>query len=1199
MPDVGGGRVLIVVEGDTSGFAADLQRKVDAEMAGVHAVVDVTLDESGLRAEARTAAAEASGDDVEFDASLTNEQLLAAEAEALAHRAGGEVGFDAGFKAGAAEKLKAETRLIAKVAEAGGANEVKFDAKMGLGQIVEQFALASSGSAASGIAQVGNSIAGVAQAGATSLPVLVGLSGIIGLLTAGVGALAGGLAPLAGGLAAIPGIVGGGISVLGSFGLGLAGIGQAVKSLDTAETSGAATAAQYAETQRAAAERVTQAQESLAATERNTAASTISADEAVKSSKQGLANAVWNAARAREDAARAVEAAEDNLARAEQNSRLAEEALADARRAAARELTDRAFAAKDAALAAEGAQLSLEQARAAYYAVITDPNSTLLQRKQAQLAVDEAEQRLREANESQRRANQDNQKAHKEGVDGNSAVEAATRAVTDAQDAVSAAVEETILAREDERRTGVTSAQAVADATRRLADTERARRLQALNGEDALRNAHRSLTDAIRAEAQANASIATSSAAASKAMDDLSPAGRRFARFIHGVIDGPIADLRRDTQTALLPGLQRGIDAVTRPGGLLDILDRGFVETSGVIGGLVTRLGEMTRQPFFQARMNGLIDANTTAMKTGADGVLSLVDAGIRLASAARPLVQQLANWFARAADEFDRLIRRGEKSGALDRTIDTIGRTFHLVGQIFGGIGRGLLHVFEAAQPAGEHLLRDMARLAQHWADFTGSKEGQERLKRFFDDAVPALEAMGRFALDLVHALVGLNNNDGLQTFFKALSDAMPFIREFVGGLAAGFVGTFAVLAKVLGTLVAIPGIGPLVKILAGLAGSIAAIALVARLTGLLKVVEIFGRLGGLAGILTRLYTVILPLLGTAIEALGGALTFLAANPVILIIGAVVALGVGLYMLYKRSETFRNIVNATFDWIKDHWPLLVGILTGGFGTAVLLLITHFGDIRRKVEDVWGWIKDHWPLLLAIITGPIGLATLFISRHIDSIVGFFEDLPGRITRGLRGLNRGFVNLFIDAFNWILRAWNSLDFGIHAHLPGWMGGAGFDIDDVIPDVDLIPRRAQGGRTQGGRPYVVGEEGPELFQPDVDGTVISNKTLRRILAGAAAAMGSSYEPQPDPNATATRVSAVSRMRTGMPHLVRSGYVSQIGEGLAAVLQEGAIKVYNPYQEPASMSVLARLRRIRTMREAPAKYGGVSWEPAAGQQ
>ena len=44
-----------------------------------------------------------------------------------------------------------------------------------------------------------------------------------------------------------------------------------------------------------------------------------------------------------------------------------------------------------------------------------------------------------------------------------------------------------------------------------------------------------------------------------------------------------------------------------------------------------------------------------------------------------------------------------------------------------------------------------------------------------------------------------------------------------------------------------------------------------------------------------------------------------------------------------------------------------------------------------------------------------------------------------------------------------------------------------------DVPNIEPRAEGGDVMKGQPYLVGEEGPEIFQPDEDGTIIPNDQL----------------------------------------------------------------------------------------------------------
>ena len=56
----------------------------------------------------------------------------------------------------------------------------------------------------------------------------------------------------------------------------------------------------------------------------------------------------------------------------------------------------------------------------------------------------------------------------------------------------------------------------------------------------------------------------------------------------------------------------------------------------------------------------------------------------------------------------------------------------------------------------------------------------------------------------------------------------------------------------------------------------------------------------------------------------------------------------------------------------------------------------------------------------------------------------------------------------------------------------------------------PRRAAGGRVTGGRPYLVGEMGPELFMPGRGGNIVPNDQLGRgggasIVINVTAGMG----------------------------------------------------------------------------------------------
>jgi phage-related protein len=92
-----------------------------------------------------------------------------------------------------------------------------------------------------------------------------------------------------------------------------------------------------------------------------------------------------------------------------------------------------------------------------------------------------------------------------------------------------------------------------------------------------------------------------------------------------------------------------------------------------------------------------------------------------------------------------------------------------------------------------------------------------------------------------------------------------------------------------------------------------------------------------------------------------------LTANPIGLIILAIVALAAVLVIAWKKSDTFRAIV------------------TGAFGA-----------VTGAASATWGWIKGHWPLIKNIITNPIGTAVSFVIRHWDKIVAVARSIPGKI-----------------------------------------------------------------------------------------------------------------------------------------------------------------------------------------------------------
>lgn len=143
----------------------------------------------------------------------------------------------------------------------------------------------------------------------------------------------------------------------------------------------------------------------------------------------------------------------------------------------------------------------------------------------------------------------------------------------------------------------------------------------------------------------------------------------------------------------------------------------------------------------------------------------------------------------------------------------------------------------------------------------------------------------------------------------------------------------------------------------------------------------------------LTKIHTAVMWALNVAMNA----------NPAVRIAMIIGLLAAAVVIAWKRSETFRRIVTAAFNAVKS-------VVTGAFNA-----------IKGAAAAVWNWIKGNWPLLLAVITGPIGLAVLFVVKNFDRIkaaasavfgavsdavgksVDFVAGMPGKILGALKSL----------------------------------------------------------------------------------------------------------------------------------------------------------------------------------------------------
>jgi phage-related protein len=113
-------------------------------------------------------------------------------------------------------------------------------------------------------------------------------------------------------------------------------------------------------------------------------------------------------------------------------------------------------------------------------------------------------------------------------------------------------------------------------------------------------------------------------------------------------------------------------------------------------------------------------------------------------------------------------------------------------------------------------------------------------------------------------------------------------------------------------------------------------------------------------------------------------------ANPIVLIVVALVALTAAIVIAYQRSATFRAILQGVWDFLKTWGPAILAIFFPVLGIP-LLIWQHWSQIITFVTRAWnavyGFIKKWGPAALAVLAPFIGIP-LLIWQHWSQISGF-------------------------------------------------------------------------------------------------------------------------------------------------------------------------------------------------------------------
>lgn len=125
-------------------------------------------------------------------------------------------------------------------------------------------------------------------------------------------------------------------------------------------------------------------------------------------------------------------------------------------------------------------------------------------------------------------------------------------------------------------------------------------------------------------------------------------------------------------------------------------------------------------------------------------------------------------------------------------------------------------------------------------------------------------------------------------------------------------------------------------------------------------------------------------------------------ANPVVLVVAAIVALIAIIVIAYKKSDTFRKIVDTAFAAIKRAVSVAMAVVVAVLKTAFKimatlfkftplgLLMTHFREFKALMKVVADFIVDAFQRVWDFVSGIFDK----IAGLIDKVKGWVSWLPG-------------------------------------------------------------------------------------------------------------------------------------------------------------------------------------------------------------
>ena len=223
------------------------------------------------------------------------------------------------------------------------------------------------------------------------------------------------------------------------------------------------------------------------------------------------------------------------------------------------------------------------------------------------------------------------------------------------------------------------------------------------------------------------------------------------------------------------------------------------------------------------------------------------------------------------------------------------------------------------------------------------------------------------------------------------------------------------------------------------------------------------------ISGALSSISGVVSTVLSGIKIAVSAATSFIMANPIVLIIAAIVAL---VALIATKGDEIQNILNKVSNWLKKtfcrDWRDVFG---NTLGTVINGFVKIVSDIMGSVKKVLNGIIDF---IRGVFTGNWERAWKGIKNIFSGVFSGLKSVAKAPINGIIALINGALSAITSGLNAVKRALNKISVDIPSWVPGF-GGKKFGFNFSMSSAPKIPMLAKGGIAQSETLAHIGENG----------------------------------------------------------------------------------------------------------------------------